>query len=59
MAVPRSREILLSLFKILRENNMISFREAANLVTVNLNAYFIKMYNKKLGELDHEIKKAV
>lgn len=37
MAVPRTREILLPLFKILRENNVIAYREAANLVALRMN----------------------
>lgn len=38
MVVPKKREILLPLFKILRENNLIhSNKEAANLVALRMN----------------------
>lgn len=37
MAVPKTREIILSLFKILRENNVIGFKEATNLVALRMN----------------------
>ena len=37
MGVPKTREILLPLFKILRENNVIAFREATNLVALRMN----------------------
>lgn len=37
MAVPKSRETLLPLFKILRENNVIAYREVANLVALRMN----------------------
>lgn len=37
MPVPKWMELLLTLFKILRENNVIAYREAANLVALRMN----------------------
>lgn len=37
MAVPKTGEIILPLFKILRENNVIGFSEATNLVALRMN----------------------
>lgn len=37
MSVPKTREVLLPLFKILRENNVISYKAAANLVALRMN----------------------
>ncbi|MBE6069361.1 MAG: hypothetical protein E7211_16980 [Clostridium lundense] len=37
MTVPKTREVLLPLFKVLRENNVITFKSAANLVALRMN----------------------
>lgn len=37
MSVPKTREMLLPLFKILRENNVIAYKAAANLVALRMN----------------------